>query len=150
MKPKRYVQLTPDEVETLQEGYKNATHHQFKQRCHALLLSHQGNDMTTLKGIFSVSLATISNWLTAWETKGIVGLRNQPGQGRKAILQGTDFDLVKEKVQANPQHLKAVRDELKAELAKDFSARTLKRFLKALVRPVGAAGARASKVGKTR
>jgi transposase len=99
MKPKRYVCLEAPEVITLQEGYKNVAHHQFKQRCHALLLSHQGHDMATLKTIFSVSHATISNWLTAWETKGIVGLRNQAGQGRKAILVATDLGLIKAKVQ---------------------------------------------------
>ena len=108
MKPKRYVCLEEPQVITLQEGYKNVVHHQFKQRCHALLLSHQGHDMATLKAIFSVSHATISNWLTAWETKGIVGLRNQAGQGRKAILVSTDLALIKAKVQLNPQHLKAV------------------------------------------
>ena len=97
--------------------------------------------MATLKAIFSVSHATISNWLTAWETKGIVGLRNQAGQGRKAILVSTDLALIKAKVQLNPQHLKAVRIELKAELAKDFSEKTLKRFLKSLVRPLGDVGA---------
>ena len=137
MKPKRYVRLEASEVVTLQEGYKNVAHHQFKQRCHALLLSHQGQDMAALKTIFSVSHATISNWLTAWETNGIVGLRNQAGQGRKAILTATDFALVKTKVQLNPQHLKAVRTDLKAELAKDFSEKTLKRFLKSLVKPLG-------------
>lgn len=143
MKPKRYVCLEAPEVITLQEGYKNVAHHQFKQRCHALLLSHQGHDMATLKTIFSVSHATISNWLTAWETKGIVGLRNQAGQGRKAILVATDLGLIKAKVQLNPQHLKAVRAELKAELAKDFSEKTLKRFLKSLVKPPGDAGVNA-------
>ena len=140
MKPRRYVFLEAPEVITLQEGYKNVVHHQFKQRCHALLLSHQGHDMATLKTIFSVSHATISNWITAWETKGIVGLRNQAGQGRKPILIASDLALIKAKVQLNPQHLKAVRTELKAELAKDFSEKTLKRFLKSLVNPRGDAG----------
>ena len=147
---KRFVHLEPDEVLTLQEGYKNVPHHQFKQRCHALLLSHQGKEMATIKDIFAVSLATVSNWFTAWETKGIVGLRNQKGQGRKAILQPTDFPLVKEKLQANPQHLRAVREELKAELAKDFSQKTLKRFLKELAMPGGGVGAKVSKPSKTR
>lgn len=143
MKPKRYVRLEAPEIITLQEGYKNVAHHQFKQRCHALLLSHQGQDMAALKTIFNVSHATISNWLTAWETKGIVGLRNQAGQGRKAILVSTDLALIKAKVQLNPQHLKLVRTELKAELAKEFSEKTLKRFLKSLVRPLGDGGASA-------
>lgn len=58
---KRFVKLEPEEIITLQEGYKNVAHHQFKQRCHALLMSHQGEEMARLATVFSVSLATISN-----------------------------------------------------------------------------------------
>ncbi|WP_020604562.1 helix-turn-helix domain-containing protein [Spirosoma spitsbergense] len=127
------------------DGERNDDHVENKRQ-HAV--SHQGQDMAALKTIFNVSHATISNWLTAWETKCIVGLRNQAGQGRKAILVSTDFALIKAKVQLNPQHLKLVRTELKAELAKEFSEKTLKRFLKSLpgrraVRPLGDGGASA-------
>ena len=140
MRQKRYVKLEPEEVITLEEGYKNNKHHQFRQRCHALLLSNQGQDMATLKDLFDVTHATIGNWFTAWKDAGIIGLRNQNGQGRKPILIHTDLDVIKSKVQQNPQHLKAVREELKTELNKEFSEKTLKRFLKSLVKPVGDVG----------
>ena len=93
--------------------------------------------MRALKVIFNVSHATVSNWLTAWETKGIVGLRNQPGQGRKPTLVAADLPLIKAKVQQNPQDIKAVRDELKAELGREFSTKILKTFLKSLVEHPG-------------
>jgi len=99
--------------------------------------------MRALKVIFNVSHATVSNWLTAWETKGIVGLRNQPGQGRKPTLVAADLPLVKVKVQQNPQDIKAARDELKAELGREFSAKTLKRSFKSLVGHPGDAGVNA-------
>ena len=133
MRPDRYIHLEPTEVATLEEVYKNVTHHQFRMRAHCLLLSHQQHNMRALKVIFNVSHATVSNWLTAWETKGIVGLRNQPGQGRKPTLVAADLPLIKVKVQQNPQDIKAVRDELKAELGREFSTKTLKTFLKSLV-----------------
>ena len=140
MRPDRYVHLKPEEVITLEEAYKNVAHHQFRMRAHCLLLSHQQHNMRALKVIFSVSHATVSNWLTAWETKGIVGLRNQPGQGRKPTLVAADLTLIKAKVQQNPQDIKAVRDELKAELGREFSTKTLKTFLKSLVGHPGDAG----------
>ncbi|MCY7356601.1 MAG: hypothetical protein LH609_03880 [Rudanella sp.] len=99
--------------------------------------------MATLRTLFDVTHATIGNWFSAWTNLGIVGLRNQAGQGRKSILVPTDLDSVKAKVQQNPQHLKAVREELKTELNKNFSERTLRRFLKSLVRLVGNAGVNA-------
>lgn len=143
MRLKKYIKLTPEEIKTLEEGYKNATHHQFRQRCHALLLSHQGKDMAKLSTIFSVTHATISNWFSGWDDKGIVGLQNQAGQGRKTILKPTDLAIIKEKTQANPQHLKLIREELKEELNRSFSEKTLKRFLKRLVRPLGDGGVNA-------
>jgi transposase len=137
MRAKRYIHLAPSEVITLEEGYKNITNPNFKQRCHCLLLSNEGYDMYSLKAIFRVSHPTISNWFASWQTSGIVGLRTQPGQGRKPILSSSDEELVKSKVRASPQTLKKVREELKADLQKDFSQRTLERFLKKLVEPLG-------------
>lgn len=137
MRAKRYIKLEPSEVITLKEGYKNVSHHQFKSRCHCLLLSHQGHDMAILKTIFQVSHPTITNWFDSWQQQGIVGLWNKSGQGRKAILTDSDKPLIKSKVQASPQQLKQVRLELKEELNKEFSTKTLQRFLKTLVRQVG-------------
>lgn len=90
-----------------------------------------------MKAIFQVSHPTISNWFDSWEQEGIVGLRNQSGQGRKSILSSSDEEIVKAKVKASPQTLKKAREELKEELQRDFSQRTLERFLKKLVEPVG-------------
>ena len=73
----------------------------------------------------------------SWEEQGLVGLRNKSGQGRKAILTDSDKPLIKSKVQASPQQLKQVRLELKEELNKEFSTKTLQRFLKTLVGQVG-------------
>ncbi|MFY7732295.1 MAG: helix-turn-helix domain-containing protein [Bacteroidia bacterium] len=140
MRAKRYIELSPSEVITLEEGYKNVKHHQFKSRCHCLLLSNQGYDMATLKSIFQVTHPTITNWFDGWEKQGIVGLWNKSGQGRKFILTEADKPLIKSKVQSSPQQLKKVRLELKEELNKEFSTKTLQRFLKSLVKQIGDVG----------
>jgi len=137
MRAKRYINLEPSEVITLEEGYKNNNHHQFKIRCHCLLLSNQGYDMSSLAKIFGITQPSITHWFDSWEGAGIVGLQNKKGQGRKFILTQTDVPVIKAKVQANPQELKKVKEELKEELKKDFSQKTLERFLKKLVMPVG-------------
>jgi hypothetical protein len=62
-----------------------------------------------------------------------VGLINEKGQGRKAILVSSDGEKVKEKVQLHAQQLKVARAELKNELNKEFSDKTLKRYLKKLM-----------------
>jgi transposase len=137
MRAKRYIQLDPSEVITLKEGYKNVSHHQFKIRCHCLLLSNQGYDMASSARLFDVTQPSITHWFDSWQQKGIAGLQHKKGQGLKFILTKLDEALVKSKVQSNPQELKKVREELKAELNKEFSQKTLERFLKRLVEPLG-------------
>jgi transposase len=75
----------------------------------------------------------VYKWFTRWEEKGLVGLFNQKGVGRKAILTAADQQVIKQKMQANHQKLSLASAEIKAELNKEFSEKTLKRFLKNLV-----------------
>lgn len=130
---KKYIKLTREEITTLQEGRKNHHSYQFRDRCQCLLLSNEGKQVKEIAQILQVSTISIYSWFLRWEQKGIVGLLNQKGQGRKAILVAGDGEKIKEKVQAHAQQLKVARAELKADLNKSFSDKTLKRFLKKLV-----------------
>jgi transposase len=130
---KKYIKLNPEEILTLQEGHKNHPCYQVRNRCQCLLLSHQGKEVKELATIFSVIPLTIYSWFYRWEEKGLVGLLNEKGRGRKPILLQTESEKIKSTVQANAQQLKIARQELKAELNKEFSHKTLKRYLKKLV-----------------
>lgn len=129
----KFIELTAEEIETLQQGHKNHPSAQVRSRCHCLLLSQQGKPVKELVQIFSVKPLTVYTWFKRWEQKGLVGLFNEKGPGRKAILQPADEPLIKQQVQANAQKLSLARQHLKAELNKEFSQKTLKRFLKSLV-----------------
>ena len=83
--------------------------------------------------IFQVSANTVYGWLNRWEGKGIVGLRDLPGRGRKPILGAADLAQVKQRVQANAQQLRVARVALKADLEREFSDKTLRRYLKNLL-----------------
>ena len=130
---KRFVQLNTEEIITLKEGMKNGSAHLFRQRCHCLLLSGEGRAVKDLTEIFKVSANTVYGWLNRWEGKGIVGLRDLPGRGRKPILGAADLAQVKQRVQANAQQLRVARVALKADLEREFSDKTLRRYLKNLL-----------------
>ena len=130
---KKFIELTKAEKITLQEGEKNGKARAFRERCHCLRLSAEGYQVKELASIFRVSEISIYTWLKRWEGGGIVGLRDKTGRGRKPILQATDLAIIKEKVQENAQRLKIAREQLKVELGREFSAKTLKRFLKSLI-----------------
>jgi transposase len=111
-----------------------------RDRFHCLLLSQQGKDVKALAPIFSVTAFSLYSWFYRWEKKGLVGLFTQKGQGRKAILTAADQALIKEKVQAHAQKRSLAQQELKTQLGKDFSEKTLKRFLKSWVSAGGGGG----------
>jgi len=137
---KKFIELNEVEKITLQEGEKNGKAKTFRERCHCLRLSSEGYQVKELASIFRVSEISIYTWFKRWEAGGIVGLRDKAGRGRKAILQAEDLAIIKEKVQENAQRLKIARSILKEELGREFSTKTLKRFLKSLIADTNAGG----------
>ena len=129
---KRYIILDADERATLEAGRHHHRQHQFRARCHGLLLSADGHSVAALMQVLHVSRTTVCAWFTRWETGGLAGLANAPGQGRPPVLTAADTAQVKAAVEANRQQLKEVTATLRQELNKDFSPKTLKRFLKSL------------------
>lgn len=130
---KKFIQLSEAEKITLQEGMKNGKSHLFRARCHCLLLSAEQGEVKDLAAVFRVSLITVYGWLKRWENSGLVGLRDLPGRGRKPILKPADLLQIKMRVQQNAQQLKLAREKLKEDLKRDFSDKTLRRYLKNLV-----------------
>lgn len=146
----RFVQLSEPEIATLQEGHKNGSQFQFRNRCFCLILSSQGKSVTELAQFFEVSRITIYSWFDAWKERGITGLMNQKGQGRKPILSVQNpqhVSKVKALIGKSPQSVKSVVAELEPQLAVSMHPETLRRFLKNLVL-VSAASAPVSGHGK--
>lgn len=146
----RFVKLSEPQLETLQQGHKNGSQFQFRNRCFCLILSHQGKTVSELAQFFEVSRITIYSWFDAWETNGIGGLMNRKGQGRKPILSlqnPQQVAKVKTAVAKNPQSIKSVIAELESALGLAMHPETLKRFLKNLV-SVSAASAPVSSRGR--
>lgn len=132
----RFIKLTELELKTLQEGYKNGSQFQFRNRCFCLILSSQGKSVTELTRFFEVSKITIYSWFDNWETGGLTGLRNRKGQGRKPILSLQNpehIKRVKNAISKHPQSVKSVVAELESKLGSPMQPETLKRFLKNLV-----------------
>ena len=129
---KRFVSLTSDERSTLSAGRHHHPQYQFRARCQCLLLSADGHDVAALEQALGVSSRTVYSWFNRLETGGLAGLANAAGQGRRPILTAADEEPVLAAVRTNRQQLKEVTVTLRQELAKDFSSRTLRRFLKSV------------------
>lgn len=100
---KRFIALDADERTTLEAGRR--PQHPFRARCQSLLWSAEGHAVPALTKL-GAQPAPVRAWFTRWQTAGLAGLANAPGQGRPAILGADDAARVKAAVKANRQQLK--------------------------------------------
>lgn len=116
----------------LKRIYHQSHHHQVRQRAHCLLLYEEGYKVSYLQEILGVSRKTIYNWFKEWEERGLIGLYNRPGQGRKPKFTSEQQAQIREWTEANPRQLKQVSSKIKEEWDITTSTKTIKRVLKLL------------------
>ena len=75
--------ISSETLRLLQRMYNSSQYPQVRRRAQFLILYHYGKPMFYLIQLFSVTRQTLHNWLNAWEMKGVVGLYDQEGRGRK-------------------------------------------------------------------
>lgn len=140
---KRHIELTDSEQLTLEEGLSNHPKHEFRRRCQALLWNDKGWALKAIAQALEVCPQSVSNWLTAFEVDGLVGIRRQKGQGRKPILSltnATHQQALGKAVAAYYQDAGRIQAHLQASLGQPMSRDTVKRFLKKMTTPITAYG----------
>ncbi|MEG4043093.1 helix-turn-helix domain-containing protein [Microcoleus sp. S11D4] len=78
--------INPLSLKLLNQIYRESRHHQVRQRTQLLIWVSQDFKNEKLLKIFKISYKTMYNWLNRWENKGMLGLYNKPGRGRKKSL----------------------------------------------------------------
>lgn len=133
MGKKRTIELTAKQQEALEASYHSGKAHAFRKRCQLVLLKNQGRTSKDVGQIVKMNQVSVNNWLDRYQAEGIEGLMTKPGRGRKAVLdQEQDAAKVRQAVQQERQRLSQAKQLLEEELNKEFSLKTLKRFLKKL------------------
>jgi putative transposase len=132
------VNLSANQREELEIGYRTGKSHAFRQRCRMVLLKSEGRFSKDIAQIVGIqSQIQINTWVrrykTGYESEGIQVLHNQSGQGRKQKLDRVrDEAAVRRRVTEDRQRLSKAKELLEADLNQKFSLKTLKRFLKNL------------------
>lgn len=124
-------EINPLSAKLLERMYRQSRHHQVRQRAHCLILANQGVKVEELMRVFQVSYKTIYNWFNRWESQGIIGLYNQPGQGSKPTFNAEQKAQIREWAKLEPRQLKQVEQKVKEEWGISISTKTIKRILKA-------------------
>ena len=127
----KIVQLSDEQRQALEDGYRNGKSHAFRERCQMILLKSEKRTSREIADFLGCHKVTVHEWVKRYQAEGVAGLKMRPGRGRRAILQtATDLGAVRAAVQRSRQRIDLAKAELEAELQKPFSTTTLKRFLK--------------------
>lgn len=127
----RVVDLSEQERESLQEGYRTGKSHAFRKNCQLVLLKSESRTSKEVGDILQMNPITVNKWLDRYEAEGIKGLVIKPGRGRKQLLDPiADKEKVQQAVQQERQRLSQAKHLLEQDLQKEFCLKTLKRFLK--------------------
>lgn len=136
----RQIILTEEERRALEAGYKHGKNHAFRKRCQLVLLKTEKRKSKEVAEIVGCCEVSVNNWLNRYEADGIAGLQTKEGRGRKSILREEDLAAVKKAVKANRQRLSLAKADLETELGKEFSEKTLGRYLKNMVDAINDSG----------
>ncbi len=123
-----------DERAALERGFRHSTSHAFRTRCRMILLKADRLPSRQIAPQVGCCMMSVNGWVNRYQQEGIAGLKTKPGRGRKTILDDqADLQQVRAAVQNHRQKISLAKSELEADLGKEFSAKTLKRFLKNIV-----------------
>jgi transposase len=129
----RKIELSTEQLAELAAGIRTGKSHAYRQRCQLVMLKSEGRSSKEVAAIIKMNAITINNWLNRYELKGLAGLKTKPGRGRKLVLEPErDMGPVRWAVTQERQRLGQAKVLLEQQLGKEFSLKTLKRFLKKL------------------
>ena len=86
--------------------------------------------MPHIARIYQVAYRSVSSWIDQWQTRGLVGLYDQPGAGRRPTLSHDEQQKVQQYLQDSPKDLKKVVHQLEQETKKRVSTKTIQRLMK--------------------
>jgi len=133
---KRYIELRVAEKVALAKAHKEGATHDYRQRCHCILLSAEGWTVKELSEFFKVSRLSVYKWFNRYESEGLEGLLIRSGRGRKRKLDVENqahVDAVKRGLGKENRNIKQLKIELESMLGTSIGSTTLRDFLKSLV-----------------
>ena len=144
------IELNEQQRAALENGYRDGHSHVFRVRCQMILLKAEGRKSRDIAEILGFCEAAVNRWLWRYKADGLRGLETKAGQGRPPILDPkNDAAAVRLSVAEHRQRLSQAQAELEVSLGKQFSEKTLRRFLKNCVADISAsASARGTRRAK--
>lgn len=131
MKHKKTVSpLTDNEKNELDRLVAEDLSARTRTRAEAILLSSRGFSIGEIAKIKNKHVITVSRWIDQWEERGVDGVLEGEGRGRKKSLTEDELSQVAEWLGGAPRSAKAIADKIEKEFGKTVSRDTVRRILK--------------------
>jgi transposase len=101
-----------------------------RKRAEAILLSGRGYTIDQIGAITGFHRNTVSRWLDQWSERGIDGILEREGRGRKHSLSEEEERQVVEWIEENPRSANQAVGRIEESLGKIVSPDTVRRLLK--------------------
>jgi transposase len=124
------LKLRKEEEETLKQLWANSPSVQIRKRAHGVLLSSEKYSIDDISNILGCHRDSVSSWLHAWESKGIVGLFDKPRSGAPSRLSASDIEVIKRILTKHPHSPKTILAKFIEETRKTISLSTVRRVIK--------------------
>ena len=126
----KHKTLHPLERQNLEQMYRFHPNKQAQLHAHGLLLLDQGYSFEEVAQILLRCQKSVYNWVNRWLDRGLVGLYNQTGRGRKPLLDLSACLKVEAIVEQAPRRVSQHREEIQKQTGHWISKSTLKRTLR--------------------
>jgi transposase len=129
-KNKFVADLSEQQIAQLNDLIESDWNARTRQRAQAILLSNRRYSIDDISAILDYHRVTVSRWIDQWQERGLNGLLENEGRGRKATLSQAEEERVLEWLNDEDRSNKGLLAKIKKVLGKTISAATLRRLFK--------------------
>jgi transposase len=104
MSKERFVyKLTNQDILRLKDFDKEVDNRRVHDRVRAILLSHQGYNVSRIAEVLDVNHRFVSNWINQYEGEGVTGLLDKPRSGRPSRVTQKHLQRLLEALEKSPR-----------------------------------------------
>lgn len=126
---KKVSKLTESELDTLESAFKYHPSTRVRNRAQVIILSSKEFQLKEIAEICLMTRQTVSTVIDQWESKGLVGLYDEPRSGRPRSLTPEEEEFVAEMAGQEPRSIKKIVAVVEDQTGKKVSKKTIKRII---------------------
>jgi transposase len=129
-KNKFVTELSEQQITQLNDLIESDWNARTRQRAQAILLSHRRYAIDDISAILQYHRVTVSRWIDQWQERGLDGLLENEGRGRKKALSEAEEALVLEWLKDDDRSTQGRLAKIEKVFGKTISPATLRRLFK--------------------